>query len=454
MKRNRRKIIGVTVGSPLPKPNLMQNDPAKGDYVKGKEEFVEQLNAGGVSQEEIDVAVNAALAQAKASGEFDGEPGKDGQDGYTPVKGVDYFDGKDGSDGKDGQDGKPGADGKDGAPGKTPVRGEDYWTAEDKTEIVEEVLEQIPESGGSGGSAIIDVCELPTENINKNAFYRLLTGKIVYGGIIMDAYTVHCVDTLPEVGELVTNAEQTTVTGYYCVADNEAYGYVDDMFGAAFGVPAGWYPLSVFAEASGLDWGGIITDIDDGLHGDTERLLLKRDLYTYDNEWRQMVYSTAKAPKFDVSWDGDMTDRTAIDMSLLGYDPGMYFVKVSDEVFDADDVFGGMYLTSHDPFGKEIDIENVDFSTYPGAFTVADWAIVVYSEEELAFAMGLPSGFITNGVYFLLIEGMYHLSRLTTKKRITKIDAEYLDACSVDKVEEIVTNRIDMAIGNAIGGSY
>ena len=41
------KIIGVTVGSPLPKPNLMQNDPKKGDYVKGKEEFLEQIPIGG-----------------------------------------------------------------------------------------------------------------------------------------------------------------------------------------------------------------------------------------------------------------------------------------------------------------------------------------------------------------------------------------------------------------------
>lgn len=32
-----RKIIGVTVGSPLPKSNLKQTDPAKGDYVKGKD---------------------------------------------------------------------------------------------------------------------------------------------------------------------------------------------------------------------------------------------------------------------------------------------------------------------------------------------------------------------------------------------------------------------------------
>lgn len=44
----KRKIIGVTVGSPLPKPNLMQKDPTKGDYVKGKEEFLKQVTGVGV----------------------------------------------------------------------------------------------------------------------------------------------------------------------------------------------------------------------------------------------------------------------------------------------------------------------------------------------------------------------------------------------------------------------
>lgn len=40
----KRKIVGVTVGSPLPKPNLMQTDPKKGDYVKGRDEFMEQFS--------------------------------------------------------------------------------------------------------------------------------------------------------------------------------------------------------------------------------------------------------------------------------------------------------------------------------------------------------------------------------------------------------------------------
>lgn len=34
-----RKIIGVTVGTTLPKPNFKQNDPTKGDYIKNKPDF-------------------------------------------------------------------------------------------------------------------------------------------------------------------------------------------------------------------------------------------------------------------------------------------------------------------------------------------------------------------------------------------------------------------------------
>ena len=49
----KRKIIGVTVGSQLPKPNLMQNDPTKGDYVKGKEEFIQQFSADFTTDETL-----------------------------------------------------------------------------------------------------------------------------------------------------------------------------------------------------------------------------------------------------------------------------------------------------------------------------------------------------------------------------------------------------------------
>ena len=54
-----------------------------------------------------------------------GAPGPKGEDGYTPVKGVDYFDGAPGEPGKDG------APGKDGKDGYTPVKGVDYFDGRD-----------------------------------------------------------------------------------------------------------------------------------------------------------------------------------------------------------------------------------------------------------------------------------------------------------------------------------
>lgn len=124
-----KKIIGNTVGTNLNPERLKKElDPTS--------------------------AIEEALAEAKKNGEFDGKDGVDGKDGYTPVKGVDYFDGKDGESGKDGtsitvvnvsessvdggsnvvtfSDGKTvtvknGNRGSDGNDGYTPIKGVDYF---------------------------------------------------------------------------------------------------------------------------------------------------------------------------------------------------------------------------------------------------------------------------------------------------------------------------------------
>lgn len=85
-----------------------------------------------LSATELSTAIEEALRQAKESGEFDG---KDGVDGYTPQKGIDYF---------DGQDGKNGEDGKDGLDGKTPEKGVDYFTESDKQAFVTDVINALP----------------------------------------------------------------------------------------------------------------------------------------------------------------------------------------------------------------------------------------------------------------------------------------------------------------------
>ena len=48
-------------------------------------------SGGSVDEDAITEAIETALAEAKASGDFDGADGADGADGYTPVKGTDYW---------------------------------------------------------------------------------------------------------------------------------------------------------------------------------------------------------------------------------------------------------------------------------------------------------------------------------------------------------------------------
>lgn len=80
--------------------------------------------------EQTTIAEIAAIAQSVRydadAGLFDG---RDGVDGYTPIKGVDYFDGKDGTDGA------PGAD------GKTPEYGVDYGTPEQIARIAQQAAD-------------------------------------------------------------------------------------------------------------------------------------------------------------------------------------------------------------------------------------------------------------------------------------------------------------------------
>ena len=97
----------------------------------GKVELTAE-DVGAISQEDLQEATNEALAQAKASGEFDGQQGQKGDKGEPGPAGPA---GADGQPGEKGEPGQPGKDGKDGADGYSPVRGTDYWTEADKAEI-------------------------------------------------------------------------------------------------------------------------------------------------------------------------------------------------------------------------------------------------------------------------------------------------------------------------------
>ena len=93
---------------------------AEAAQIEQNKQSIEKLSVDKLDSSKLPEAVNDALAQAKASGEFDGAPGKDGEKGEK------------------GDPGEPGKDGQDGSPGKDGTDGKDYILTEaDKQEIAE-----------------------------------------------------------------------------------------------------------------------------------------------------------------------------------------------------------------------------------------------------------------------------------------------------------------------------
>ena len=146
---------------------------------------------------------------------------------------------------------------------------------------------ELPESSGDS-PAIIDVTELPTEDIREDVFYRLLSGVIMGGKYRIDTFTVHCVEVLPETGLPATDIDQTEGNVYYNVSEGECYGYVNDMLSVALGIPAGWYTAATLLAGLGFEYGGVVTDFNAIPDDNIIRVLLTYTLYSYKTAWEGM----------------------------------------------------------------------------------------------------------------------------------------------------------------------
>ena len=205
----------------------------------------------------VEAATLAALNEAKASGVFDGpqgergpkgdkgDPGEKGDTGATGEKGDTGEQGIQGPKGDKGDTGATGATGPKGEDGKTPVKGTDYWTEADKTEIITATqtvcvaknqgasnvgkilvvgtdgnltLTDMPEGGASG-----DVIGTLDESNN-----ILLTGNLADGTYTLKYENVN--GTYTEIGNLVvssianhaivTNLENCTSSGSTSISAN------------------------------------------------------------------------------------------------------------------------------------------------------------------------------------------------------------------------------------------
>jgi hypothetical protein len=282
-------------------------------------------------------------------------------------------------------------------------------------------------SGGDNG--IIDVTELPTENINKGAFYRLMTADFVVNQTsVSTSWKCNCVQTLPEIGSVCTDMTMSFINTYYSIADNEAYGYVDSDLGGNLGIPDGWYPVAQLFGIADYPYNGTITDISDDPCDDTIRILLSCEFYTYKNGWTKTIFAYEQPPKFDITWDGVIGDRFALDLSLLGFNH-THFVKVSDEVFTAEQLMGATYYQSRG-YSHTIEQYSIDSSTFSGALDIDSGVIIAYSSDDINATLGLPTGYITNGTYFVYYndgESEYYTDRLVASPQITKISSKFID---------------------------
>lgn len=283
-------------------------------------------------------------------------------------------------------------------------------------------------------NAIIDVIELPTENINTGAFYRMSTAYLVYNQYDERKHNRHCVcvNGLPDIGNPVTT-DMLNLLVYYNIVDREVYGYITAELGVVAGIPAGWYTLATLAPAFEVDWKGIITDIHDDPCDDAFRLLVFKDYYIYQDGWCKLPFACERAPAFDIQWDGEIGDKFALDMSLLGY-ADTYFVKVSDRAFTTEELVGATY-TQWSGYEHNIDESSFDTTSYPGAIAVDVGVVIVHTADDLNAALGVPAGYITNGTYFVLVTtDTNYTNRLVAPAKITKIDEKFLPEMSVDSL--------------------
>ena len=111
------KIRGRTLSTPTPRSDWNQADPKKADYIKNK-------------PTELEVVRGYSAYQVAVANGFNGTE----EEWLASLKGAAGPAGDNGKDGKDGKDGSNGAD------GHTPVKGVDYFTNDEKTEMVSAVV--------------------------------------------------------------------------------------------------------------------------------------------------------------------------------------------------------------------------------------------------------------------------------------------------------------------------
>ena len=137
-------------------------------------------------------------------------------------------------------------------------------------------------------------------------------------------------------------------------------------------------------------------------------------------------------PMFNITWDGDKTDKQVIEMP----EEGGTLVKISDEIPSniATDFLGSqLTVTERGEVMEPIQIDSSYIYTVPGAVTITGMVYIVYDSDTLL--ANTPEEFrldFTNGVYFMYgtdpTDETYsaYVSNFVGASVIHKLDSKYL----------------------------
>ena len=151
-------------------------------------------------------------------------------------------------------------------------------------------VEDIPDSASP---AIIDVLELPTEDIQENVFYRVPVATLYDGETYYsDMITVRVVRSLPDIGEPYvvydTGRNYNHYNVYYDINNESLYAYSTEEMISEYGIydTVGWHSgNAIIYHELGCEFVGVVYDKNDIIDDCNVRLLIEYRLYHYNNGW-------------------------------------------------------------------------------------------------------------------------------------------------------------------------
>lgn len=171
------------------------------DLVSAINEALRKGSGSGVDAAEVQRIVEEYLA---AHPPADGEPGKDGKDGISPVVTVEPIEGGHrititDAVGTQTADVLNGKDGKDGKDGYTPVKGEDYFTEEDVQQIAQEAAKLVTIDQVTPDQVVFPEGAQTTYAIGKVKLVNGSAELVPAGGTLEDFFNVFVDEKTPAV---------------------------------------------------------------------------------------------------------------------------------------------------------------------------------------------------------------------------------------------------------------